>query len=322
MEFSAGYQFCRFQLLFNSGFLFYAEYNLRLFFKLLRSKKDILFANDLDTLLPNFLVSRLTSCKLIYDSHEYFTEVPELVNRPRTRAFWQALERSLFPKLKNVMTVNRMIADAYREKYGNEISVVRNFPKRSTASSDQPIAPRNKVHKIILYQGSLNKGRGLELMIDAMPYLKDHMLVLAGEGDISEQLRKRVAMNNLGKKVLFKGKIRPDELSQLTRQADIGISLEEDLGLNYRYCLPNKVFDYIQAGVPILVSDLPLLKEIVRSFQLGEVLTKRDPMILAETIENMMLRKAAYKQGLKDAASRFNWEREKKILIEFIQNIE
>src|SRR3989338_2252762 len=101
----------RFNLLFNKGFLFYANYNVRLFWLLLFSKSTLLWSNDLDTLPANYLVSKLKGIKLVYDSHEYFTEVPELVNRPKIQKIWLSIEQWIFPKLKNVITVSNQIAN-------------------------------------------------------------------------------------------------------------------------------------------------------------------------------------------------------------------
>lgn len=316
------YESVRFHLIFNKGFLFYAEYNLRLFFKLLFTKKKLLYANDLDTILPNFLVSKLSSCKLVYDSHEYFTEVPELLSRPRSKSFWLNLEKFIFPKLKNVITVNKKLADIYNLKYNVPVTVIRNVPYPVSQKSFKPLMsfPANK--KIILYQGALNLGRGIELMIDTMHCLKDYLFVIAGDGDIRDALKLRVRTNHLDDRILFAGKLIPEQLRRLTRQADLGLSLEEDIGLNYRYCLPNKVFDYIHAGIPVLVSDLSLLKELVANYKIGECLTDRNPKNLAETIEQIILNKSDYLQGLEKAATDLNWNHEKKALIKFIEKIE
>ncbi len=311
LEVNNPYKTSRFHLIFNKGFLFYAEYNLRLFFKLLFTKKELLYANDLDTLLPNFLVSKLSSCKLIYDSHEYFTEVPELISRPRTRSFWLKLEKSIFPKLKNVITVNQKLAEIYTLKYKVPVTVIRNVPKAILKKELKPIVFLKKDQKMIIYQGALNMGRGLELMIDAMVYLKNYQLVLAGDGDIIEQLKLRVVTNHLQQQVIFPGKLQPEELRELTQQADLGLSLEEDMGLNYRYCLPNKVFDYIHAGIPILVSELPLLTKLLKQYKVGESLKKRNPKHLAEAIEQIIVNKSDYLQELERAAADLNWEKEK-----------
>lgn len=316
------YKTYRFKLLFNTGFLFYAEYNLRLFIKLLLTKKQLLMANDLDTLLPNYMVSNINNCPLIYDSHEYFTEVPELINRPKVRSFWLRLEEFIFPKLKNVITVNDKIAGLYETKYKVQVTAVRNLPKLLKDQVTKLKVPAVKNERMILYQGSLNVGRGIELMIAAMEFLDEHVLILAGDGDICSELKEQVNQSSWQDRIIFLGKLKPADLRGLTHQADIGLSLEEDLGLNYRYCLPNKVFDYINSGIPILVSDLPLLRELVSNYQVGEYLTERDPKVLATLIQHMIRNKNSYLASLKKAAGELNWNKEKKIFIEFIKNIE
>ena len=165
-------------------------------------------------------------------------------------------------------------------------------------------------------------GRGLELMIDSLKYLKNHLLVLAGDGDITAQLKLRVTRNHLEDRVKFTGKLLPDELIKLTHQADLGLSLEEDLGLNYRFCLPNKVFDYIHAGIPVLVSKLPLLEELLNQYKIGECLNTRNPKSLAVAIEKMIVNKSDYLHDLEKAATDLNWNHEKKTLIEFIKKID
>ena len=322
LEANYPYKTMRFHLIFNKGFLFYAEFNLRLFFKLLFTKKEVIYANDLDTLLPNFLVSKLSFCKLIYDSHEYFTEVPELISKPRTRSFWMKLEEYIFPKLNNAITVNQKLAEIYSSKYKVPVTVIRNVPNTRLKEEAKPFVFEKGVRKMILYQGALNMGRGLELMIDAMPYLKNHQLVLAGDGDIMAELKSKVLASHLQHKVVFLGKLRPEDLREVTKQADIGLSLEEDMGLNYRYCLPNKVFDYIHAGIPVLVSALPLLQELLKQYKIGESLKARNPKSLAKAIEKIIVNKSDYLQELERATANLNWEKEKFILMEFIKEIE
>ena len=315
------YKSFRFRLLFNYGFLFYAEYNTRLFFKLLFSKKDLLWANDLDTLLPNYLISKICSSRLIYDSHEYFTEVPELINRKRVRSIWLFIERMIFPKLKHVITVNEKLAEIYNEKYKVPVTVIKNVPNLKDYSVTRPFDFVKDDERIILYQGSLNKGRGLELMISTMPLLKNYRLIIIGDGYQLEKLKDQVANSDLGGKVIFLGKKLPEQLPGLTKNADVGISLEEDLGLNYRYALPNKIFDYIQAGIPVVASDLPLLDQLFQEFKVGEILKQRNPESLAYLITFVMANKDAYQEALKEASAYYNWNNEKKILIDFIKKI-
>lgn len=316
------YKTYRFKLIFNRGFLFYAEYNLRLFFKLLYLKKDILLSNDLDTLLPNFLIHKLFKKKLVYDSHELFTEVPELVDRPFVKNFWLGIERIILPKLKNCITVSNSISEYYNLKYNTKFHVIRNFPLKlkNTQSSSFPFKTNN--HKVILYQGALNKGRGLELMIETMQYINNAIFVLIGNGDLEIELKKKVVNLNLDEKIKFISKITPTELQKLTPLADLGLSIEEDLGLNYKYALPNKLFDYIQAKVPVLASDLPEMKTIVLNYNIGEVIKDRKPKKLVNQIQNILQKnKTFYSSNLQKAAKELVWDNEEKKLKQLFENL-
>ena len=308
----------RLRLVFNHGFLFYAEYSVRLFFVLLFSKKDILFANDLDTLTPNYLVSKLQKKKLVFDSHELFSEIPELVDRPFIKNFWNRLEQWMIPNLKNIITVSKGIQQHYLEHYQVSSTIIRNVPICSDNISTEPFGvPKSK--KVILYQGSLNVGRGLDLMIDTMSLLDDYILVIIGDGDIIEDLEKKVLDQKLENKVLFLGKVSPDALKKLTPNAYIGISLEEDLGLNYRYALPNKLFDYIQAKVPVIVSDVQEMKALVNEYNIGEILHKRTPEELAITVHS--IQKEAYSEALEAAKKQLTWSNEKIKLLDFFKQL-
>ncbi|CAA0158511.1 glycosyltransferase [Tenacibaculum maritimum] len=312
------YQTIRFTLLFNKGILFYAEYNIRLFFKLLFTKKELLLSNDLDTLPANFLISKVQQKKLIYDSHELFSESPELINKPIIKKVWQSLENMLLPKIKNSYTVSKSIAEHYNSKYRTNFKIVRNLPQKKKHTK-APLPLNTEGKKIILYQGVVNIGRGLELIIDTIPFLKNHLFLIVGDGDILKILQQKVARKNLQKKVIFLGKKTPIELQKITPNADIGISLEEDLGLNYRYALPNKLFDYIQAEIPVLTSDLPEMKQIVSQYQIGKIVTDRTPKKLATIIESFCPKE--YTHALKKAKEQLIWANEETVLYDVFKNL-
>ena len=122
------YKTKRMFLLFDRGPLFYAEYNIRLFFFLLFKRIDILVSNDLDTLLANYLISKMKGAKLVYDSHEYYTELPELQERKFVRSIWKYIEASILPKITHCYTVSQSVAEAYHKEYGIRMGVVRNVP--------------------------------------------------------------------------------------------------------------------------------------------------------------------------------------------------
>ncbi len=311
------YKTHRMKLLFNKGFLFYAEYNLRLFFKLLFTKKDVLLSNDLDTLLSNYLISRLQNKKIVYDSHELFTEVPELVNRPKTQKVWRKIENTIVPKLKNCYTVCQSIADYYNSKYQTDFKVIKNLPIKSVNLKKKVSDSKEKV---VIYQGALNLGRGIELMIKTMQHLENIKFIIIGDGDITNILKQQVEELNLNSKIEFLGRKHPNELKEITINADLGISFEEDLGLNYRYALPNKIFDYINAEIPILVSDLPEMKRIVEDYSVGEIILERKPEFIAQQIQTIL--NTDFKDSLKLAKKELNWQSEKEKLKLIFANLD
>ncbi len=319
------YKMRRMKLLFKTGPLFYAEYNIRLFFFLFFQKSGLLFANDLDTLLPNFFVSLLKNIPIVYDSHEYFTETPELVNRPFVQAIWRRIEQFAFPKVKDVITVNDSIAALFKEKYGNDVNVVRNIPpspdvKRIKTRQELGL-PQNI--PIVLLQGSgINIHRGAEELVEAMQFISNAHLIVIGAGDVINQLKAMRQRMNLESKITFYPKMPFDELFHFTANADLGMTLDKDTNINYRYSLPNKLFDYIHAGVPALASPLVEVKKIIDRYHVGEIIESHQPELLAQSIRNMLTDKKKlvhYRANCKTAAAVLNWETEKETLIEILR---
>lgn len=315
------YETYRFRMIFNSGFLFYAFFNIRLFFFLLTRKNiDILVANDLDTLPANYLVSWLRKTHLVYDSHEYFTETPELINRKFVKNFWLWIEQWIVPHLLYVCTVSNSIADEYFKKYGIRFKVIRNMPEGNGNTGSIPLPFNPGGRKILIYQGSLNMGRGLELIIESVKYIENIIFIIAGDGYMRVGLEKLVKADNLIDKVYFIGKVPFEELGSITRQADGGVSFEEDLGLNYRFALPNKLFDYIQAKIPVLVSPLPEMAQIVEKYKIGIVGHNRNVEHVKEDIIELLFntkKRTEWKKNLITAARDLTWEKEERILLEF-----
>lgn len=309
------------KLFFESGKIFYVEYAFRLFWFLMFRRFDLLNANDLDALLPNFLASRLKGKRMVYDSHEYFTEVPELTRRPKVQAIWLKLERWIFPKLKSAYTVNESIAEIYRKAYNVPVGVVRNIPFQVKDTGFK--LPQQK---LLIYQGALNLGRGVDLMIGAMQHLpQEYKLRIVGGGNLEKELAEQAKKMDLTARVEFVGWVNLDDLAGpegLTAEAMLGLSLEEELGLNYRYALPNKLFDYVQARVPVLVADLPEMRRVIEDHGVGEVLTvaERNPEALAQRILNICDSPATwetYRAACQLAAKELCWEQERSILLSY-----
>lgn len=314
------YRTKRFPLWFKKGPLFYATYNLRLFCYLLFNKADILLSNDLDTLLANSWARKFKGCKLYYDSHELYCETPELVSRPKVQNFWKRIERKWLPRVDKMYTVNQSIADIYTQEYKIDVQVVRNisdakFPELSASRSDLGL-PEDK--RVVIMQGAgINIQRGAEEMIEAIQKVDNAVLAIVGDGDVVPQLKETVKEKNWEEKVLFFGKRPYHELINFTRLSDIGISMDKDTNPNYRYALGNKIFDYIHAGIPLFVSDLPEVAGLVRKYDVGLVCPSHDPAEIAEQLNKIFTDTGKYeklKANTTVAAKELTWDKEKKVL--------
>jgi glycosyltransferase involved in cell wall biosynthesis len=305
----------RLRCYFESGKLFYLEYNLRLFFFLLTNSFAAAGAVDLDTLLPCFVAARLKGKPCLYDAHEYFTEVPEVVRRPLVKKIWELLARLLIPRVDAAYTVGEGLGGLLSQRYGKPFAVVRNVPQRERGR-DRKVAKSQS--RIVLYQGALNEGRGLEQAIEAMRYLPDVSLWLAGEGDLSDTLRQLSRRLGLDDRVRFLGFVRPDELKKLTLQASIGLNLLENKGLSYYYSLANKAFDYIQAGIPSIHMDFPEYRVLNRQYDVFALIDELNPEEIAETIQLLLADTALYarlQSNCIKAGDILTWEREEAILL-------
>jgi glycosyltransferase involved in cell wall biosynthesis len=317
----------RFNLIFETGPLFYFSLTFTFFFRLLFSKFDVIYANDLDTLLPAYLVSKLRRKVLIYDTHEYFTGVPELVKRPRIRAIWKSIESYIFPKLKYIFTVNKSIADLYASEYKVEPLVMRNIP---LAEDVQLISnrldlglPENK-YLIILQGNGINIDRGAEEAVEMMKYLDDCALIIVGSGDVIPILENTVKQEKLQDKVLFFSRRPYKELVQFTLNCDLGLSLDKPTNINYQLSLPNKLFDYIRAEIPVLASNLVEVSNVVNKFEVGEIALNCDPNYLAlkvKTLKNNKPQKDIYKSNCKKAKFLLTWENESKALLNLLTQL-
>lgn len=311
----------RLNCLFNKGKLFYIEYNIRLFFFLLFARFDIICSIDLDTLLAGFGASRLKRAICVYDAHEYFTETPEVVHRPKVKRVWEWVAKSCIPRLKYAYTVCESLSEIFESRYGTRFEVIRNVPFRAVETAPKtPI----KEPKILLYQGALNAGRGIEQMLYAMQGIEGAELWLAGEGDLSQFLRALKADLQLGDKVKFLGYVLPADLKNYTAQAYIGLNLLENLGLNYYYSLANKCFDYIQADVPAIHMDFPEYQKIMKQHQVGLLIPNLEVDNLRAAILTLLENETLYQQlkrNCKAAKEVYIWEKEAAKLLAFYAKI-
>jgi len=297
---------------FLNNFWFYAEYNIRLFFFLLFKKYDFILSNDLDTLPACYFASKFKKTTLVYDSHELFSEGPELQGRNWVQNFWRSLENYFLPRIQKSYTVSKSIAQFYDEKYQNKMGVIRNLPFLNQNRIIEKVSFPTK-NKVVLYQGVLNPGRGIKPMIKALKYLENVDLVIIGYGKVKEELKEFVITEKMERRVHFLGRIPHSKLANYTKIADIGMVLEEPLGKSFEFSLPNKLFDYIHAEIPIISGNLPEISSVINRYKVGVVVEKPSPKNIAKAIENL-LKNNTLLQGIKKnqqkAKKELCWENE------------
>lgn len=298
----------------------YVAFNWKLYHILMKSEdaQTILYSNDLDSLLPNYLISKKLNIPLVYDSHEIFTEMPS-VNGRWTQKIWRFLERQLIPNLSYMITSSDSYADWYERNYRiPRPLVVHNYPVKRTPH----FAEKNTDKKIILYQGAINPSRGLDKIIPVIKRFENTELWIAGDGPKKNEYMALAKSLNLEDKVIFLGSIAPRQLRELTPIADVGISIEENNGLSYYYSTPNKISDYIQARIPVVTSDFPEMKRIVTAYGVGETIGNHSEEELFMKISTVLSKgKSYYQPQLERASQDLIWENEKTKLLQLFKQI-
>lgn len=307
----------RFRLLFLKGGLFYAEYNIRLFLYLLFKKADAVCAIDLDTILPCLNISKWKKIRRIYDAHELFTEQKEIIRRPSIKRKWMKIENHAVPQFRFGYTVSESIADYLKKKYGVNYEVIRNVTQlRNDLYTDS-------ARQFVLYQGAVNEARGFEYLIPAMKWVNSK-LIICGDGNFMEQLKKLIRENNIADKVELKGMLSPGDLWNISQTAKVGITIIENEGLNQYFSLPNKFFDYLHAGIPQVAMNYPEYARINKQYEVAILLEDMNPKIIADAINNLLTNNVLYKR-LQDncllARQELNWQQEEKKLLKFYQSV-
>jgi glycosyltransferase involved in cell wall biosynthesis len=307
----------RLRVPFQKGLLFYASYNIRLFLFLLFSRADAICAIDLDTILPGLIISGLKRIPRVYDAHELFCEMKEVVSRPPVYKFWKWIERRCVPRFHLGYTVNDAIAAEFKKMYGRNYATIRNLPILT------PLSIPMKHERFIIYQGAVNEGRSFETLIPAMHTVNARLMV-CGDGNFMQQAKSLVLQHGLQDKVIFTGYVEPAKLKTYTLGAYIGVALVDDVGLNSYYSLANRFFDYMHAGVPQICVDYPSYRHIIDQYPFAVLVSDISSDNLANELNNLLTDDQRYAELQRQcliAREELNWQREELKLIEFYTSI-
>ncbi|MGD0342408.1 MAG: glycosyltransferase [Bacteroidales bacterium] len=338
------------------------EFTLKFTLMAIKQRADIFHAHDLSTLLECYLAAKITHAKVIYDSHELYMDP---IDHGFGHWLYSVLEKSLIKRVDNVITVNRYIAKFLENHYklNRPVFVIMNCPSlkqdiyptnpiKNSKCLDELRAEKRKNKKIIVYQGLIHAERCLKQLVEAMNYLpENYHLFIIGEGDFSQELENFALSSGLTGKISFTGPVSLDELPTYTKLADIGITLH-NVGLSNYFSSPNKLFQYIHAGIPIIAQNFPFLKEVIEGYEIGcltngvdtnriDVAIKSaledkvhhikmktfvslirfdvDPVRIANAIKSALENESRYsrmKANTMIAKERFNWEKESHVFLE------
>lgn len=322
----------RIRLLFQKGMFFFAEFNLRLFVRLLFTKGDIFLGNDLDAIGAVWFAGTLRRKPVVYDTHEYYLGMPELDDRPGVKKVWERIEAFVFPKLHYIYTICDSFRDLYYKDYGKRLGVVRNVPYLKAAGIDVPL-PKDLEEKLpkdkffLLFQGAgINPERGVEELVQAMPLLdpaRFHLVIIGG-GENWQKIVQMVGDNGLGDRITLIPKIPFEQLRSVTRRAHLGLSLDKPNNINHIYGLPNKIFDYLHSGVPVLVSRLVELEKIVDTYDVGDFIDSHEPVHIAGkilAISSDPARLERWKNNTVRVREELNWERESRVVVNIFEQV-
>ena len=291
----------------------------------LEVQADVYHSHDLNTLYIGAMCKRTTGSKLVYDSHELQTERNRMTKWWRRWAAWN--ENRWLPRADAMIVASPSWIDINREKYGKvpnpSVSII-NTPALEVIDEPQDLRGELDIPAdapILLYQGSIQENRGIEPAIDAITLLPKAVLVVVGYGYHRAALEADVRSRGLTDRVKFFGPIPNDELLGWTAAADIGLCNIVNSSLSYYTSLPNKLFEYIIAGIAVIGSDSPEIGRIVQEEGVGEVADPIDPESLAAATRTILSDLDKYRAATKPAAQKYNWAIEEQKLLEIYRSL-
>ncbi|MGD9489331.1 MAG: glycosyltransferase [Calditrichaceae bacterium] len=314
------------ELRFKKGLLYFAEFFLKSLSWVLRQKADLFISYDVYPLLPLRIKKIIHPCNYIYDSVELFQGVNAIADNPVKRKIWFFYEKWAIGKASDIFMVCKSDATYLRKIYRleNEPEVVRNIPDPSETFHENYLRVTYGVPadiKIGIYQGMVFKGRGIEYILKAMAGISGMILFIVGDGPYKDYLKNLTREYRLKKSVVFIHAVPFNELYKFTQSADIGFTTIAGKGLSYYHALPNKLFEYIQAGVPVIGSNYPEIRNIIEKEEIGYAVKPDSVEEIKEAIRKMLINenRQRFEKKLEKIKGKYTWEKESEIYLDIIR---
>jgi glycosyltransferase involved in cell wall biosynthesis len=299
-------------------------------------RPDILHAHDSNALVSVAFAARSLGIPYVYDAHDLWLGRPR---RERSRLYfalnqlyYSLVERLLVRRAAAALTVSPPIAEHLARRYGlAEVALVPNYPEPPGQTHPRDIRALAGAEglpvdaRVVLYVGGLMAGRGLEQLVDAAAMVERAELVFLGDGVLAEPLRRRATANGSGERVHVLPPVPSADLIDVAASADVGVSPIVPSCLNYRFSLPNKLFQYMAAGLPVVASDFPQVREVVVGAGCGVVVDTRRPAEIARGINTLLAdpesARAMGERGRRAVEERFNWATSARALLDVYRRL-
>jgi glycosyltransferase involved in cell wall biosynthesis len=304
-------------------FRFYANKYLR------KISVGTIWAEDLFSLPIAKKIKIKSGGKLIYDSREIYSQIVSDKKRAYSQKFLTNLEKSLLPWIDEII-VTGQLDEVYLKEYFKiniPFHVIMNLPPKKPAIKSNILREKFSIPPecpVIVYQGMIMQGRGLLPVIKSLEYFEEAYICLIGDGGYEQSLLNEAKALKVDNRVILCGKVDYDLLNEYTCSADVGLCFIEPVSISYQYALPNKLFEYIMAGIPVLASDLPQIKKIIDDFHIGiSIPANSSPQEIAEKLKELTSFgvKEKYKKALEIASDQFCWENQEKMIIEMVEKL-
>jgi glycosyltransferase involved in cell wall biosynthesis len=302
------------------GPLKFLVFNWKLFWKILRRKSTLIHAHDLWVLPGSALAALVKKSRLIYDAHEFTPGLEIFRTRKTSSGIWALAERFLIGKADFLITVNGYHTALFRERYGiiPQSEVIFNFPSLRNAPDFKTMPSFNQRNYSVIFQGIFKPGRALQTILESISLISCVHLDLLGFGEMEQQLKDMTERFHLNDRISFKGKIDWMDILQETQKARAGLVLFEPTSINYTYAAPNKFFEYVMSGTPLIASDIPTFREFNESFEVALLVRADSPRDIARAIQIMVTdeeRWNHFHSNCLKARKQWNWENQHDKLI-------
>jgi glycosyltransferase involved in cell wall biosynthesis len=288
----------------------------------IKNKINYMLCPDIYSIPLAYIAYLFFKCIYIYDSRELFTDLASLKKKKIKQFIWKLIEKFFVPKAKFLITVNESIAKILRINFPNKkIEVINNFPSLKLEKEQVDISQiigSDTSKKILTYQGGLQHGRGIGILLDLISSMEECILLFLGNGQLKTRIKYHPLFN---KRVFMKDNIPASQVLKYTTNSFLGMSIIENLSKSYYLSLPNKIFEYIHAGVPVISSNFPEIQKIITQFNVGELVDPENKQDIIQRIKFLIDNPDiynTYKQNCINARETLNWEnQESKFLLLF-----